>query len=108
MIDTVKELLQVNVHDNCLALADVFLRLGYGLIGRASGTESVASVAERSVPLRLEYLQGRLLDEPVKCRWFTKLASSAIRFRDGYALYRAWFILTGYELFPYGGPVISR
>jgi hypothetical protein len=45
VIDPVEELLQVHIHGDRFALADVLLRFGYGLMRRAAGAEPVALVA---------------------------------------------------------------
>ncbi len=53
VIDAVKELLQVHVDHPFIAVVDVFLRLGYRLVGRALGPKAIAAMGEGSVPLRL-------------------------------------------------------
>ena len=64
-----------------IALVDVGLRLGHGLMGGASRAEAVAVLAERRVPQRLKPLQDRLLDQAVKHGGNAEVAPSASRFR---------------------------
>ena len=49
---------------------------------RAAGPEPVARCAERSVPMRLQHLQGRLLDEAVENRRHAEGANASPGLRD--------------------------
>ena len=69
VVDPVEKLLQVDIHDPAVALGDNLLGPGDGLVGVALRAESVAVLGERRVPSLLEYLQDRLLHQPVQyCR----------------------------------------
>src|SRR5712691_8198349 len=56
VIDPVKELCQVDIHDKPIAFNDAGLRLRHRLVGGAARPEAVAVLAECRVPLRLEPL----------------------------------------------------
>ena len=79
MIDFIKEAFQVDVYDILIAVVDVFQCLCYRLVGVAVGTKTVAVLAERRVPLLLQGLQNRLLDESIQHRRDAKLAHPAVR-----------------------------
>ena len=68
VVDPVEELLQVDVHDKAVAGRDVRLRLRHRLMRRAPRPEAEARLGERPVPVRLQHLQHRLLDEAVEHR----------------------------------------
>lgn len=77
-----QELFQVKIHDPAVAVGDVLLRLGHGLMGRAVGAEAVAVRRERPVPARLEHLQHCLLEEAVQDGGNPQGPPLAVRLRD--------------------------
>jgi len=79
MVDSIKELFQINVDHIVVALSNVTLRLGYGLMSRASRSESVAVLGKRRVPPLLENLQQRLLDQSVDDTRNAEFSDPAIR-----------------------------
>ena len=50
VIDSIEELLEVDIDDDSLALQNVALRLGDGTVGRTIRPEAVAVLGERAVP----------------------------------------------------------
>src|SRR5690349_5625034 len=80
MVDPVEEFFQVNIDAPVVTLADVGLRPGHGLMGRASGTEAIAVLAERRIPQRLKLLEDRLLEQAVKGGGNAEVAPAACRF----------------------------
>ena len=77
VIDPVEELLQIKVDHDAQARADVLLRAPHRLMGRASGPKPVARIREASVPVSLQHLHHRLLDEAVKHRGHAERANPA-------------------------------
>jgi hypothetical protein len=88
VIDPVKELCQVDIHDKPIAFNDVGLRLRHRLVGGAARPEAVAVLAECRVPLRLEPLQDRLLNHAIDHGWNAKVACPAGRLRDLHPTHR--------------------
>src|SRR5467141_3460746 len=88
VIDPVKELCQVDIHDKPVAFDDVGLRLRHRLMGGAARPEAVAVLAECRVPLRLKPLQDRLLDHAIDHGWDAEVARPAGRLRDLYPTHR--------------------
>ena len=78
MIDPVEELLQVEVDDEVEAREDVLLRAPDRLMGRASGPKPVARIREVGVPLLLQHLHHRLLDEAVEHRGHAEQANASV------------------------------
>jgi hypothetical protein len=81
VVDPVEELLQVDIHHNVVSGRDVFLRPFDRLMRRAPRPEAEAVLAERSVPVRLQHLHRRLLDEAVEHRWDAERPCAARRLR---------------------------
>src|SRR5690606_9564080 len=67
---------------------DVALRRKDRVVGPPSGTETVAVLAEGRVQQRLQHLQQRLLDQPIRHRRDAKLTLAARRLRDRHPAYR--------------------
>ena len=65
MIDPVEKFLDIQVDHDAVALGNIALRLGDGLVGGASRAEAVAVLGKRRVPTRLKDLQQGLLDQSV-------------------------------------------
>ena len=68
VVDPVEKLLDVEVRHDAAARRNHRLRRAHRLMRRPSGPKPVARGAERSVPMRLQNLQDRLLDEAVENR----------------------------------------
>jgi site-specific DNA recombinase len=71
VIDPVKELFQIKIHHDVVTGRDVCLRLRHGLMRRAPRPKAEAMCGERPVPVGLQHLHHRLLDEAVKHRRHT-------------------------------------
>src|SRR5512143_551116 len=84
------------------------LRLSYGLMGRATGSEPVAMLRERRVPAALQDLQDRLLDQTIQHGGDAQLAHPAVRFGDLDSPYRSRSISPVEQLFPDGWPVLTQ
>jgi hypothetical protein len=82
VVDPVEKLLDVEVHYNAATRRNQRLRRAHRLMRRAAGPEPVARRAERSVPMRLQHLQGRLLDEAVENRRNAERAHAPRGLRD--------------------------
>jgi hypothetical protein len=68
VVDPVEELLQVHVHHNPPTGLHVRLRGKHRILRTPTRPEAVAVLAEAGVQNRLQYLQQRLLDQPVRHR----------------------------------------
>src|SRR4051812_10382847 len=66
MVYSIKEFLQIDVDHPVVALDDEGLGLGDGLMRRAVRAESEARLGERRVPLRVQDLEDRLLDQAIQ------------------------------------------
>ena len=108
MIDSVEKLLEVDVNHHVVAVGNERLRLGYGLMCRAAGTESIAVLGERRVPLPLEHLQQCLLDQAVDDTWYAEPSDAAIRFRDVDPFDRLRRVGPREQLCPDGWPVLPQ
>src|SRR5471032_2626554 len=88
---------------------DVALCLYHGLMRRASRTETVTGIRERRVPLPLQHLQYRLLDESIKRTWDAELAH-ATSIRLGYLdpPHRLRFVRAVQQRGPYRQPVLTQ
>ena len=81
MIDPIEELLQIKVHHNVMAGRDVRLRLRHRLMRRTPRPKAEARLGERPVPVCLQHLHHRLLDEAVEHRWNAERPHAARRLR---------------------------
>jgi hypothetical protein len=68
VIDSIEKLLQIKINAPAVALDDVLLRLHHCLLSRPSRSEPVAACRVRRVPLPLQNLHHRLLDNPIQHR----------------------------------------
>ena len=75
---------------------------------RAAGTESIAVLGERRVPLPLEHLQQCLLDQAVDDTWYAEPSDAAIRFRDIDPFDRLRRVGPREQLCPDGWPVLPQ
>jgi hypothetical protein len=75
-----KNFFEVQVYNPAVSCLNVTLRARHGLMGRAPRTEAVTGIREGRVPLPLQHLQHRLLNESVKRRGNAELAhATAVR-----------------------------
>src|SRR6266436_3609615 len=79
MIDPVEEFFEIEVNHDAVARGNVLLRLGNRLMGGASRSEAVTVLGKRRVPLLLENLQQRLLDQSVDDARYAELSDPAVR-----------------------------
>lgn len=77
---------------------DMFPGLYHCLMGRTTGTEPVAVVAERAIPLCLQYLHHRLLDEAIHHRRDAQQTFAAAGLRYGHSSHRRWAVSVGQQL----------
>lgn len=98
MIYPIEELLQIEIDHPVIPRTDRVLSLFHCLMGRASGAEPVAAVTERRIPLCLQHLHHRLLDEAIHHRRDAQQAFTAAGFWDGHSSYRGWAVATGQQL----------
>ena len=108
LIDSVEKFLEVDVNHHVVAVGDVLLCLGHGLMSGASRTESVAVLGKRRVPLLLEYLQQRLLDQAIDDAWHAEPSDAAGRFRDVDPFDRLRCVGSREQLCPDGRPVLPQ
>ena len=90
VVDPVEELLQVHVHHDPPARLHVRLRREHGVVRASARPEAVAVLAEGRIKNRLQHLQQRLLDQPIRHRRDAKLALASLRLRDRYPPHRHW------------------
>src|SRR5271165_6906182 len=83
VIDPIEKFLQINVNHPAVACHDVLLRLGHGLMGRPSWPEPIAVSGKRRVPLPLQNLHYRLLDEAVQHGWDVGCIMHLVQFGFG-------------------------
>jgi hypothetical protein len=87
VVHTIKESLQIDIHDPATAILDVPLRTPYRVVRPAAGTKSVTVIGKRRVELWLQNLQQALLDESVEYRRNAKLALASAGLCDPDATY---------------------
>jgi len=92
MIDSIKKLLQVDINAPAAAFGDILLRLSYCLMSRPPRSKTVAVIGKLRIPLLLQNLRDRLLEESIQHRRNAQLAHSAVRFRYLYPLHRLWSV----------------
>ncbi|MNE75516.1 hypothetical protein D3C80_1716840 [compost metagenome] len=56
MVDAIEELLQIDVHQDVPPRVNVLLRRQYRLVSAATGTKTIAMIAESRVQQRLQNL----------------------------------------------------
>ena len=69
VVDPVEKFFQVKIHDNGIPRRDIRLRPFHRLMRRAPRPEAEAGLGERLIPVRLQHLHDRLLNEAVEHRW---------------------------------------
>ena len=92
---------------NAVARGNVLLRLGHRLMGGASRSEAVTVLGERRVPLLLENLQQRLLDQSVDDARYAELSDPAVRLGYFDPLDRLRLVGSREQLRPNAWPVLT-
>ncbi|MGY4623878.1 hypothetical protein ACVWY3_001634 [Bradyrhizobium sp. USDA 4486] len=92
VVDPVEELFQIDVDDDGVTGCDVGLRPFHRLMRRAGRPEAEARLGERSVPICLQHLHHRLLDEAVEHRRDAERPQAARRLRYLHPPHRLWLI----------------
>jgi len=108
VVDPVEELFQVEVHHKAVPGRDVLLRPLYGLMRRARRPEAEACLGERSIPVRLQHLHRRLLDEAVEHRRDAERPHAARRLRYLHPPHRLRFVGAFKQLSPDRGPMLLQ
>ena len=65
VVDHIKELFNVQVHDPLISFVEIFQSSLDGLMGASTFSESKTAVTERGIKYRIKYLIRSLLDDPV-------------------------------------------
>src|SRR2546421_2976566 len=109
VIDSIEELFQIKIDHPSVTLRDVLLRLRHGLMCRPTRSKPIAVRGERRIPLLLQNLHHRLLDEAIQHGWNAKLSHpSAIRLRDFHPSHRFRFVGPVQQLLPNDRPVLLQ
>src|SRR5215216_4151987 len=108
VIDSIEEFLQIKINHPSIALRDVLLRLSHGLMCRSSRSKPIAVSGERRVPLPLQNLHHRLLDEAIQHGWDAKLSHPSVRLRDFHPPHRFRFVDPVQQLLPNGRPLLLQ
>src|ERR1700737_906121 len=109
MIDSIKELFQIEINHPSAALRNIPLRLSHGVMRRPTRSEPIAVLGERWIPLSLQDLHHRLLDKAVQHGWDAKLSHpSAIRLLDFHPSHRFRFVDPVQQLLPNNRPVLLQ
>ena len=108
VIDPIEELLQIEIDHDVEARADVVLRTLHRPMSRASGPEPVARVRETGVPIPLQHLHRRLLDEAVEHRRHAERTNAARCFRYLHPPHRLRCVAAVEKPGPDLGPVVLQ
>jgi hypothetical protein len=108
VIDSIEKLLQVEINHPAVAFRDVLLCLGHCLMRGSSRSKAVAVIGERRVPLLLQNLHHRLLDESIQHRRDAKLSHPAVRLGDFHPPDRFRFVGPTQQLFSDRRPVLLQ
>jgi hypothetical protein len=109
MIDPIEKFFQIEVTHPSVALRYVLLRLSHGVMRRSTRSKPIAVLGERRVPLPLQNLHHRLLDEAIQHGWDAKLSHpSSIRLRDFHPPHRFRFVGPVQQLLPNSRPVLLQ
>ena len=108
VVDSIEEFLQIEIHHPVVAVGDVLLRLGHGLMRRPSRSKPVAVGRKRPIPSALQDLHHRLLDEAIQHRRDAQLAHPAVRLGDLHPPHRLRFVGPRQQTFPDGWPVLGQ
>src|SRR5258705_553966 len=108
VIDSIKELFQIEIDHPSVALRDVLLRLSHSVMRRSTRSKPVAVLGKRRVPSPLQNLHHRLLDEAIQHGWDAKLSHPSIRLRDFHPPHRSRFVSPVQQLLPNSRPVLLQ
>src|SRR5208283_587143 len=108
VVNSVKELFQVNIHGPSIAFGQVLLGLSHRLMGAPPGAESIAVLGERRIPAALKDLHDRLLDETVQYGGDAKLAHPAIWLGNFHAFHRLWLVGPAQKLLANRRPLLTQ
>ncbi len=108
VIDSIEKFLQVEINAPAVAFGDVLLRLCHCLMSRPPRSEPIAVIGKRRVPLPLQNLHHRLLDQSIQHRRDAKLAHPSVRFGDFHPPHRLRFVGSVQQLFPDGWPMLFQ
>src|SRR6185312_10005854 len=108
VIDSIKELFQIEIDHPSVTLRDVLLRLSHSVMRRSTRSKPVAVLGERRVPSLLQHLHHRLLDEAIQRGGDAKLSHPSIRLRDFHPPHRFRFVGPVQQLLPNGRPVLLQ
>jgi hypothetical protein len=108
MIDPIEKFFQIEVNHPSVTLRNVLLRLGHGVMRRSTRSKPVAVLGKRRVPLPLQNLHHRLLDEAIQHGWNAKLSHPSVRLRDFHPPHRFRFVGPVQQLLPNGRPVLLQ
>jgi len=93
VIDLVEKGAYIQVHYPALAGPVIPLRRSHGVVGTATGAESVAVRAERFIQARTRDLPQRLLDHPILYGRDPEQAFATGGFGDTHTTHRARYVL---------------
>src|SRR4029077_9049828 len=109
VIDSIKELFQIEIDHPSVALRDVLLRLSHSVMRRSTRSKPVAVLGKRRVPSLLQNLHYRLLDEAIQHSWNAeRTLASAVRLRDHHPPHRFRFVSPVQQLLPNSRPVLLQ
>jgi len=92
MINSIEKFLQIEINHPAVAFGNVPLCLRYSLMRRSSRSKAVAVIGKCWVPLPLQNLHRRLLNEAVQHGRDAKLSHPSVWLRYLYPFHRLWFI----------------
>jgi len=84
VIDSIEEFLQVTIDAPAVTSGDILLRLGYRLMSGWPRSKTVAAFREGPIPVLLQNLHHRLLDESIQHRLNTTLSYPTVRHGNFY------------------------
>src|SRR5258708_1506928 len=108
MIDPVEKFFEIKINDDVVARGNVWLRLGYRLMGGASRSEAVTVLGKRRIPPLLENLQQGLLDQSVDDARYAELSEPAVRLGYFDPLDRLRLVGSLEQLRPDARPVLTQ
>ena len=108
VVDPIEELLQVDIHHDVVAGRNVRLRPLHRLMRRAPRPKAEARLGERPVPVGLQHLHHRLLDEAVEHRRNPERSFAARCLRYLHPPHRLRLIAAVQQLSPDRGPVLLQ
>src|SRR3954452_13829625 len=108
VIDSVEKLFQVKIDAPAIAFSDILLRLCHCWMGGSPRSKTVAAFRKRPVPVSLQNLHHRLLDQTIQHRRDAKLSHPTVRFRDFHPPYRLRLLGSVQQLFTDDQPVLFQ